>query len=426
MADRWVKRQRPRASGRCIGLGWLIGVGFAGCGADSSSERDPCAEIAQAFRECSLLSEGTTNCVVQDGDRSRADCVLGCLAAADCTTLRNLACTAQPDVTPEGLRLSQCATQCNEQFGFQCVAPGGGASAVDPGWVCDGEPDCADGSDEVGCEMFSCGDGQEVVAGALCDGFADCGNGRDEGMNCEQFTCANGVRVPESFHCDSALDCADGSDEADCGPMAVFQCPPEEPSSSPAPITCNPAAQTGCNDPAAPKCSVVPAAEGGRVTTCGPAGTVSEGQACTSTSPGVNDCAEGVCASAGQPDGQRVCLRYCAVDGDCPSDQSCLYAGGFEFGICAPTCTPFADCTAPSVCHALLFQIETTTEQPLPLLLCDAVGSAAPGSACTRDSDCRADSVCDPTLHCAQLCDPAHPCDALACTPIGNGISLCL
>jgi hypothetical protein len=417
------RAKRRRAFG-IVGLAGLVGVAVAGCGADSGSVRDNCAEVAQTLRACGLLSEGTYDCAVSDADRPRADCLQECLAASDCSTLTSVTCSAQPELTPDAIRLVDCIGQCDEQFGFQCVEPRGGATSVDPAWVCDGEPDCADGSDEIACEMFSCGDGQEVVASAFCDGFADCLNGRDEGMDCEQFTCANGISVPESFRCDSFPDCTDGSDEAACGSIAVFQCTMEEQAAPAGSIVCNPASQTGCDDPAAPKCSVAgPAAS--RSTVCGPAGTVTEGQPCTSTSSGVDDCSDGICTTAGQPDGQRACRRYCGQDGDCPVDQSCLYSGGFEFGVCAPDCAAFGACTAPSVCHALSFAIETTPDQPLPLLLCASVGAAAPGSACTRHSDCQADSVCDPTLHCAQLCDVTHPCGALTCTSIGNGINLC-
>ena len=58
--------------------------------------------------------------------------------------------------------------------------------------VCDGEPDCIDGEDELDCKPKSCDSGQ--------------------------FRCSNGNCVPRDFRCDRVDDCGDGSDEpSDCG-----------------------------------------------------------------------------------------------------------------------------------------------------------------------------------------------------------------
>ena len=92
------------------------------------------------------------------------------------------------------------------------------------GFVCDGEADCVDGSDEVGCETFDCGDGELVLASWFCDGDLDCSNGSDEGAGCEHLSCTDGSQLPASFQCDGYDDCSDGSDEAGCG-VATGQCP---------------------------------------------------------------------------------------------------------------------------------------------------------------------------------------------------------
>ncbi len=169
----------------------------AAAGCDSASQR--CDDDVAQLQSCHRAPTGDACSTAVE--RCRTSCYA------------NVACSVWPEIdaqmAPDPLRV--CLYDCLDAF--TCTDD---KHIIDARWVCDGDKDCVNGSDERGCSYYECEKGGLVSAERKCDKWPDCIDRSDE-AHCGYFLCAdNAETINDGQRCDGATQCKDGSDEEAC------------------------------------------------------------------------------------------------------------------------------------------------------------------------------------------------------------------
>ncbi|XP_048451325.1 prolow-density lipoprotein receptor-related protein 1-like isoform X2 [Rhincodon typus] len=219
-------------SGKCEGNRSMCTINNGGC-----SERDTCIQHTNGVY---CLCPDGEDCspdtweVQQDyGTTLQCDRTFFlCDDGSECVSME-YKCDGDRDC-PDGSDEIGCSEVCDEPDAFHCSD---GTKCIQGELRCDGIEQCPDGSDEIGCSQesdicgFWCDDNQRCIPSDwICDGSEDCTDKTDEfncGCSSDDFICNDGQCISLAFRCDSKYDCKDHSDEHNC-PKQKPLCKPDE------------------------------------------------------------------------------------------------------------------------------------------------------------------------------------------------------
>ncbi|XP_051875801.1 very low-density lipoprotein receptor-like [Pristis pectinata] len=173
---------------------------------------------------------------VQQDSKSTLECdrtSILCKDGTECVLFEYL-CDGDEDCS-DGSDEMDCSEVCDEPDAFKCLE---GTNCIQGHLHCDGIAQCQDGSDEMNCfqESDLCGfwcDNRQMCIPLdwICDGSEDCNDKTDElecGCGSDDFTCDDGQCISLAFRCDLKYDCRDKSDEHNCIKPKKVPCQPGE------------------------------------------------------------------------------------------------------------------------------------------------------------------------------------------------------